>query len=164
MLKAFGRLAYRPAELWMLGQGPLEESLRAEADKIGLGRRVRWLGHQENPFPFFREADCFALSSLREGLPNVLIEAMACGTPVVSTNCPYGPEELIRDGENGLLVPVGDEKSLAAALGRLAEETPLRQRMGRAARTFVSERFQLPEILSRYEELFFDLAHNRSAL
>ncbi|MCP3958613.1 MAG: glycosyltransferase, partial [bacterium] len=103
LLTAFSRLRVPRAELWMLGEGSEKKRLQALASRLGIAPRVRWLGFRDNPFPFFRAADCFALSSRWEGFPNVLIEAMACGTPVISTRCPYGPDELIEDGVRGLL-------------------------------------------------------------
>jgi glycosyltransferase involved in cell wall biosynthesis len=90
-----------------------------------------------------RRADIFVLSSLWEGFGNVLVEAMAMGTPVVSTDCPHGPAEIIRDGETGLLVPPGQPKALAAALQRLIDDPALRRRLGAAgevrAQDFSSE-------------------------
>lgn len=141
LLEAFSRLRGRPAELWMLGEGPLLSSLQAQASRLGIEDQVRWLGFQQNPFPFFREADCFALSSDHEGLPNTITESMICGTPPVSTRCLYGPDELIEDGVTGLLTPVGDAEALASGLLRLAEDPALAGRMGKQAREWAVENF-----------------------
>ncbi|MCP4654010.1 MAG: glycosyltransferase, partial [bacterium] len=97
LLSAFSHLRHRSAELWILGEGPLEDRLRATAEGLGIADRVRWLGFQSNPYPFYRAADCCALTSDFEGLPNVVIEAMICGTPAVATRCRFGPEELIAE-------------------------------------------------------------------
>jgi glycosyltransferase involved in cell wall biosynthesis len=160
LLHAVSRLsrAGRPVELWMLGAGPEEARLRRLAERLGLAERVRWLGFQANPHPFFRAADCFALSSDHEGLPNAVIESMALGTPVVSTRCPYGPEELIEDGVTGRLVPVGDVEALAAALGGLADDAGLLERLGRAARERTLADFETGRSCRAYEALFEELA------
>ena len=80
----------------------------------------------ENPYAFLARADLFVLSSRHEVLPTVLIEAMACGCPVVSTDCPYGPREILENGRLGALVPVGNPEALAAAMARALEEPPQR--------------------------------------
>ncbi len=79
---------------------------------LNIGNRVWLPGHQENPYKFMAKADLFVLSSLWEGCPNVLIEAMALGIPVVSTDCPSGPREILNSGEYGMLVPPGDPEEL----------------------------------------------------
>ncbi len=125
----------------MLGEGPLLSSLQAQASRLGIEDQVRWLGFQQNPFPFFREADCFALSSDHEGSSKSITESMICGTPPVSTRCLYGPDELIEDGVTGLLTPVGDAEALASGLLRLAEDPALAGRMGKQAREWAVENF-----------------------
>jgi glycosyltransferase involved in cell wall biosynthesis len=158
LLQAVSRLRGRPAELWLLGAGPEEGRLRRLAARLGLAGRVRWLGFQANPYPFFRAADCFALSSHHEGLPNAVIESMALGTPVVSTRCPYGPEELIEDGVSGRLVPPGDAAALAGALSELAADPALARRLGRAARERTAADFDTARSCRAYESLFEELA------
>ncbi|MBN1558261.1 MAG: glycosyltransferase [Lentisphaerae bacterium] len=138
--------------LWLLGRGPLEKRLRRLARRLGIADRIRWLGFQANPFPFVRNADAFVLSSNWEGAPNALIEAMACGTPVIATRCPYGPGELIADGRTGLLVPPNDPAALAAALRRLIDEPGLRAALGGNARRAVAGAFALPRVLAAYTD------------
>ncbi len=154
LLEAFSRFRGQPVELWMLGEGPLENGLRAQTARLGLERQVRWLGFQTNPFPFFRAADCLALSSDYEGLPNVVIEAMICGTPVVSTRCPFGPDELIEDGVDGFLVPVGDAVAFSEALRKLVDHPDLASSIGAAARCKAAERFHPGRTCAAYEDLF----------
>jgi glycosyltransferase involved in cell wall biosynthesis len=154
LLDAFAALGDRPAELWMLGDGPLRERLVARARARGIAGRVRWLGFHPNPFPFLRAADVFALSSDREGLPNVLIESALCGTPAVATRCPYGPDELIDDGRDGLLVPAGDALALGGALAALADSPRRRREMGERARARATSRFESAKVCDSYEHLF----------
>jgi glycosyltransferase involved in cell wall biosynthesis len=81
-------------------------------------------GHVDNPYAFMSRASAFVLSSIYEGLPTVLIEALACGAPVISTDCPSGPAEILENGRFGRLVPVGNEEALAAAIQRTLEAPP----------------------------------------
>jgi glycosyltransferase involved in cell wall biosynthesis len=150
LLEALSTMRDSPVELWILGRGPLAPRLREHVMRLGLSSRVRWLGFQHNPFAFFRSADCFVLTSDHEGMPNVVIEALLCGTPVVSTRCPYGPEELIDDGETGLLTPPRDVGGLADALRALADEAT-RRRMSAAAPIRIAREFALEHVYPQYE-------------
>ena len=117
LLRAFSEVAQaRPARLVILGEGPLLARLRALARELRIARAVDFPGFRTNPFAYMAKAQVFALSSTSEGLPSVLIESMACGTPVVATDCPYGPREILEGGRWGRLVPVGDHQSLAGAI------------------------------------------------
>lgn len=102
--------------LAIIGEGPQRPVLQALIDDLGLGERVRLLGQRDNPYAYMRHARIFALASVFEGFGNVLVEAMACGAPVVSTDCPVGPREILRDGLYGALVAVGDTAALTAAI------------------------------------------------
>ena len=163
LFEAFSRVR-GPAELWVLGEGPLEAKLRALAERLGIAQRVRWLGFRSNPYPFFRAADCFALTSDHEGLPNTLIEAMACGTPPVSTRCPYGPDELIEDGVSGRLTPVGDADAFGAALLELSENRERAVGLGRAARVRAHRDFDTAAVCSTYESAFETVVDERRRL
>ncbi len=117
LLAAFARHRSRvPARLIVLGQGPLRRSLQAQAASLGIAADVDFAGYIENPLPYFREAAAFVLSSRHEGFGNVLVEALGCGTPVIATDCPHGPAEILQGGRYGVLVPPGDAGALAAAL------------------------------------------------
>lgn len=117
LLQAFAALRGSPeARLMFLGQGPMEAELRNLSQSLGIADRVIFAGFHANPTPFYQTADLFVLSSDYEGLPTVLIEALASGTPVVSTNCPSGPAEILQGGRYGTLVPVGDAPAIAAAI------------------------------------------------
>ncbi len=119
LIRAFAELARRrPARLLLLGEGELRPRLEALARELGVAERVSLPGALPNPFPYMREADLFVLSSAWEGFGNVLVEAMATGTAVISTDCPHGPREILEDGKWGALVPVGDPAKLAEAMER----------------------------------------------
>jgi len=109
-------------KLCILGEGPLRESLQAEVERLGLINEIVLPGFVDNPFAVMRQANLFVLSSGWEGFGNVLVEAMACGTPVVSTACPSGPDEILDHGRWGRLVPVGDADALAAAMAATLDE------------------------------------------
>jgi glycosyltransferase involved in cell wall biosynthesis len=120
LLKAFALVrANRPARLVLLGEGPLRAELETLAHQLGIADQVSMPGFVENPFAYMRRAAVFVLPSEYEGLPNVLIQAMACGCPVVSTNCPSGPEDILDNGKYGHLVPVGDVQAMADAILRV---------------------------------------------
>ena len=104
------------AKLVILGEGPLREDLSVLVSQLGLQGRVSLPGFATDPYPWFRSANLFVLSSLWEGFGNVIVEALECGVPVVSTNCPSGPNEILEDGRYGNLVPVQDPVALANAM------------------------------------------------
>lgn len=117
MISAFALLPKElNAKLVILGEGPLRAELQALITKLNLDGRVLLPGFVINPYPWFRSADIFVLSSLWEGFGNVLVEAFECGLPVVSTNCPSGPAEILEDGVYGMLVPVRNAHDLAKAM------------------------------------------------
>lgn len=129
LIKAVADLvnAGKKVELFVLGQGPDKRYLEDTAHRLGIGKRVHFLGFQKNPWRFFRNADFFALSSKFEGFANVIIEAMACGLPVISTDAPHGPREILKDGKYGMLVPVGDSDAMARAIMLLMENEEVKQ-------------------------------------
>jgi glycosyltransferase involved in cell wall biosynthesis len=123
LIRAFAVLrAQREARLIILGEGVLREALTGLVRELGLQDDVDLPGFAANPFAFMRNASLFVLSSRTEGLPGVLIEAMACGAPVVSTDCPSGPSEILENGKWGTLVPVGDIETLAGAMARVLNQ------------------------------------------
>lgn len=118
LLRSFALIAESEPDLQLviLGEGELESDLRQLADSLGLSGRVLMPGFQNNPYPWIRQAAAFVLSSEWEGLPTVLIEALALGVPVVSTDVPSGPAEILEGGRLGRLVPRNDAPALAAAM------------------------------------------------
>ena len=139
LIRAFAQVrGTRPARLIIIGEGPERASLQALIHSLDLADAVALPGFQSNPFAWMRAADLFVLSSAWEGLPGVLIQAMACGTPVVSTDCPSGPREILHGGGTGLgpLVPVGDVTALAQAMLSTLAEPPTAEALKRRAADF----------------------------
>lgn len=125
LLGAFARLRrVRDCRLVIFGEGGQREALLALADRLGIAGDVDLPGHTDRLYAALARADVFALSSRWEGLGNVLIESLAVGTPVVATDCPSGPREILLDGRVGPLVPVGDAAALADALARTLAAPP----------------------------------------
>jgi glycosyltransferase involved in cell wall biosynthesis len=117
LVRAFARVrSQRPVRLVILGEGEMRSSLEGLVAELALGADVLLPGFERNPLAWMRQCRLFVLSSAWEGLPNALIEAMACGVPVVATDCPSGPAEILENGKWGRLVPVGDEAQLAQAI------------------------------------------------
>ena len=138
-----------PSRLFLLGEGPLMSTIQSQISEP-LKDRIHFAGFDINPFKFFSKCDLFALSSLHEGMPGVLIQAMACGAPAVSTNCPSGPDEIIdRPGENGLLVPVKDPIALAEAMKRVLTDSSLAARLKTNGRLAV-QKFRVEDAISSY--------------
>ena len=125
LLRAFATLrAKRPCRLVILGEGKDRAKLEALADELGIAADVALPGHVDNPFAWMAAADLFVLSSIWEGFGNVLAEALAVGTPVVATDCPSGPREILRDGRLGPLVTPGDADALASAMAETLDHPP----------------------------------------
>jgi len=162
LLSAFALVAtkHRDWTLEILGEGPIRAFLLSCIQKRGLEERVLMPGFTRRPFAAMRRADLFALSSLDEGFPNVLLEAMACGVPVVSFDCPSGPRHIIRNGVDGVLVPQRDAQAMAAALHRLMGDETERKRLASKAREVV-ERFGVAKVMSMWEELLADCVRPR---
>lgn len=159
LLRAFSLTArkYPEARLLILGKGADGPRLAAEASALGLGDRVDFPGWLPNPHAVLSRATVFVLSSRYEGFPNGVLEAMACGVPVVATDCPSGPREIL-DGTVGLLVPVDDSEAMAAAMTRLLSDGPLRAEMARKGRERVEEKYSLSGMVAAYERLFEEVA------
>lgn len=154
LLSAFSKVAGKhpswSLQIW--GEGPQRRALEHLARNLNLNGRIQLPGFTRRPFEVFNRADLFAMSSLSEGFPNALCEAMAYGLPVVSFNCSSGIREIIRDGVDGLLVRAADPSALAVALDRLMSNKEERRRLaGKAVE--VTERFGLDETMARWEQL-----------
>lgn len=126
LIQAFAQVRQAmPARLLILGEGPDRPPLEALVKRLGLGDDVAMPGFVANPYAYMRRASLYVLSSRWEGLPTVLIEALYCGLPVIATDCPSGPREILANGRHGLLIPAGNITALARAMKcGLAGKTP----------------------------------------
>ncbi len=154
LLRAFA--ASRPCDgldLVILGEGSLEASLKAMAQQLGVAERVRFLGFQVNPWAWFSRARLFAFPSRWEGFPNALLEAMACGAPVVASACDFGPREAIESGRNGLLITPGHVEELRLAIEAILDEPTRARAFGQAARR-TAEGYGLAKSVRAYSDIF----------
>jgi glycosyltransferase involved in cell wall biosynthesis len=151
-----------PLDLAIAGEGPEQDELKRQVAGCHEPGRVHFLGQQSDLIPFYSALDVFALSSLREGLPNVLLEAMSMAVPVVATRV-AGVPRLVEDGDNGLLVEPGDDGQLSQALRRLLGDVSLRQRLGQAGRKTVIERFSFHRRMEKIRDIYDSVLAERSA-
>jgi glycosyltransferase involved in cell wall biosynthesis len=158
LLEAFARaVSHVDAELHILGDGPQRAELEALAARLGIADRVTFLGFRKNPFLHMQAADVFVLSSLWEGFANVIVEAMSMGTAVIAADCPYGPNEIINDGSNGLLVPPANAERLGEAMIRLGQDERLRGSIAAAGQQRSGD-FSPRRIAAQYAAAFRRLA------
>jgi len=159
LLLAYARIAGRHSDsvLTIYGEGPLLYDLEAQAKSLGLEQRVRFAGAVADPFARLRAADLFVFSSRTEAFGMALAEAMACGLPVISFDCPSGPREIIRAGVDGVLVPANDVAALASALDRLMSDPQERRRLAARAPE-ISVRLSIKRVLHLWQRLFDRLA------
>lgn len=157
LIRAFAQEVNRGADihLVLVGKGPEQRSLEDLAKTAGVSARVFFAGFHMNPYPFIKAATVLVLSSDYEGWGMVLLESMALGTPVISTDCPSGPCEILEDGRNGILTPVGDWESLGLAIGRIMNCGDERERYISQALRRVHD-FGLECQTKRWEELLAD--------
>jgi GalNAc-alpha-(1->4)-GalNAc-alpha-(1->3)-diNAcBac-PP-undecaprenol alpha-1,4-N-acetyl-D-galactosaminyltransferase len=163
LINAFSQISERHSE-WVLkiaGSGPLQQELQQQAAKLNLKHRVILTGALEDPFALLTAADLFVLSSRFEGFPNALCEAMACGLPVISFDCPAGPREIIRDGVDGLLVDPENVGALAEAMDTLMTNPAERARLASRA-IEIASRFSKADVLKMWDELFCNVLSSRA--
>ena len=138
LISAYARSKWaRKKRLVIFGDGPMRSELEKLREEAGLEEWVELPGAIDNPYPHLQAADLFILSSRYEGFPNVVVEALACGTPVLAADCPTGPREIIRHGENGFLVEPGKVESLVEGMNELAGDTLKLKQMAQLARESV---------------------------
>ena len=157
LLRALETIRSQPWELDLVGDGPLEPELRRLAASLGIANRVRFLGYVRDPAEVLARAQLFVLSSLSEGFPRSVIEAMRAGLPVVASAV-GGIPEAVRDGIEGLLVPRGDPSALAAALSGLLADGARRKQMGLHARRTYEERFRFERMADETEAVYASLS------
>ncbi|HEY4601344.1 MAG TPA: glycosyltransferase [Cerasibacillus sp.] len=158
LLKAFAKLKEKMTtnklKLVILGEGKLQEELEQLAQKLSINDEVYFMGFQENPYIYFNKADLFVLSSINEGFGHVLAEALAVGTPIVSTNCKPGATEVLQNGRYGKLTPVGNAEKLATAMYDILS---LEQKRIQEIQTQGQQRaqeFDAKTIAKQYEKMF----------
>lgn len=168
LLRAFARIApeHPDATLWLVGDGPLESSLRKRAKKLldaaGVPReRIRFMPGQLDLREIYARASMLVLPSIREAMPNVVLEAMACGLPVVATRV-GGLPEMVAEGVTGLLTPVRDPEAMAEAIGRLLAETELRRSMGEQGRARAEHAFSWRAMVERFSTLVESLVYQHA--
>lgn len=165
LLRAMKRLvnAGQSLQLVLLGQGPDEESLRSMVQELELTSQVFFLGFQANPYAYLRSADLFVLPSRFEGLPNVLIEALVCRTPVVAADCPTGPREILDQGQHGPLVPVEDVEAFTAAMQQVLSSPPSESQR-ESARQSMFDRYDVRQGIHSLERLLLEMASTSAEL
>jgi glycosyltransferase involved in cell wall biosynthesis len=153
MIKALNEVSDKEVKLLIIGEGPDEEKHRELVKELGLEERVDFIGHKTNPFKYISRCDGFLLSSKTEGFGMVLVEAMACRLPVISTKAMPNPEDVIMDGETGLLCEVGDYKGMAKHMETILEDKELREKLVENSQKTV-EKYSVKNSVKKYENLF----------
>ena len=158
LITAFARVAARhpEAELWLVGDGPRQKAIRRLADGLLSPRQVRFIPGQSDLLPLLQQSSLLALSSVQEGLPNVVLEAMAAGLAVVATNV-GGLSEVVKHGETGWLVAPKDVVGLAKAISHLLANDTVRAAFGQAGRRRVERWFSVSAMVQQHQEVFLRL-------
>ena len=140
-------------ELAIAGEGAFRDALQSQIEASGHADRIRLLGFAKDPRAVYRAADCYALSSYREGLPNVVLEAMTMRVPVISTRI-AGMPDLVEDGVNGLMIEPGSVDELAAAIQKIVNDAPLSQRLAQAGRETIESRFDFSKRMNKIAAIY----------
>jgi sugar transferase (PEP-CTERM/EpsH1 system associated) len=162
LLIAAARVAQQVPQLTLalVGDGPLDGELKTLAQQLGIADRVLFLGCRDDVPNLLNAMDIFVLPSLREGMPNALLEAMACGLPVIASEV-GGATEIVRDGENGLLVYPTDVERLSQHLYQLVLSPERRHAMGMAGRRYVEQEFKMEHMVNKYTNLYLALTERK---
>jgi N-acetylgalactosamine-N,N'-diacetylbacillosaminyl-diphospho-undecaprenol 4-alpha-N-acetylgalactosaminyltransferase len=154
------------ASLYIIGDGELKDELENQIKTLGLEEKVFLLGKQQNPYKYISKANCFVFSSNYEGFPNVLLEALACNLPIISTDCQSGPREIlapntdiknqlkddIEIAQYGILVPVNNREKLKEAMNLMINDKSLRKRYIDKSKDRVND-FSIEKIIKQYKEV-----------
>jgi len=158
VIKAFAIIKdkFKNAKLMLIGDGPLKNKVKGYANKLKVSSSIFFLGWKNNVFPYLKNSDIFVYSSHYEGFGYVILEALSVGVPVIATNTPYGPSEILENGKYGILVPIGDYQKMASEIIRLIKNEKLRKkysRLGYQRAKYFSEE----KMLKNYKNLFLEL-------
>ena len=143
----------RDLSLWIAGEGDMRQRLETLIGGFGCGQRIRLLGHMPDPKPFFEAMDAYVLSSIREGLPNVVLEAMAMHVPVLATRV-AGVPSVLEDNCTGILMDCGSEDALLAGISRLLDDGMLREKLANAARATIESSFSFDERMCKMAGIY----------
>ena len=162
LLKAFHLLQKERLnpELWLAGEGPLRKKLVGLGKKLSISKRVKFLGWVQNPTSLIKKCHIFVLSSKREGFGYVLIEAMSQGVPVISSDVPFGPSEILGGGKYGILVPPGKPESIKEAILKILDKNDYEYYSRMALQR--SKQFSKEKMLKKYKKIIFDLLYGNS--
>lgn len=153
LLKAFSLVVQNlDAYLVIVGEGPDRLKIETEIKELCLESNVFLLGHKNNPYKYMKNSDVFVLSSFHEGMPIVLIEAIACDLPVIATDCDFGPREIIKDGYNGFLVPVGNPQIMSEKILIILKNKEIREKFIKNAKANL-DTFSIDSSLSKYKKI-----------
>jgi hypothetical protein len=157
LIRAYRSISNEITEkLYIIGDGPDRKDIENLIEEMNLKERVILLGIKKNPYIWIKNAEMFVHSSKFEGFGMVLVEAMICGTPVISTDCPVGPREILQEGKNGRLVPVGDSKEMGKAILKVLTNTNLKKNYIVNAKKRVKD-FSIEKTVKDVEKLFDEL-------
>lgn len=152
LIRAFARLPKNNWKLIFLGDGNNRKRFEGLAEEMGVGAQTYFLGNQKNVANYYNSEGLFVFTSEHEGFPNALLEALYFGMPTISTDCPHGPSELIENGHNGYLIPVGDENALKKKLEILMNDGKLQHRLGENALK-TTKKYEMSQIAEQWKQL-----------
>lgn len=157
LIRAYNSISNEVIEkLYIIGDGPDRKDIENLIEELDLKKKVILLGIKKNPYIWMKNAEIFVHSSKSEGFGMVIVEAMICGVPVISTDCPVGPREILQDGKNGFLVPVGDSKKMSKAILKVLTDINLKNSYIENAKKRVED-FSIEKTVKDVEKLFNEL-------
>lgn len=153
LLKSYAKIQHLiPEKLYIIGEGRHKDLLEKLAKDLKITQRVCFLGFQQNPYPWIQKTDLFVHSSKFEGLPTVLIEALAFHKYIIATDCPTGPREILNYGKNGILTEIGNEKDLSEAMLKILQDNELQKEFLQNSKQWIKE-FDSRLVMRKFEEL-----------